>query len=263
MARRRLALAPALKIKAKRLRGGKKSASTADKVVMSGSVSSKFQDHYSILGVEPRADSEMIQTAYSRMAQKYHPNNPDTGNVDKFDAVNQAYEVLSDPSLRIEFDKVKGIDPDAGNPKFTGLVFFDALRQSSLLRAAILCLLYDRRRMKPFKASLSMRHVEGMIQADTEDLNFALWYLKQRALVASDDKSSLQITVEGMDYLEKNQPTAQDVLPLIKEDSVATSPEPEKPEVAARNGSEPVLRILSRALNRYATPEESNTAVKK
>src|SRR5580704_16377823 len=115
---------------------------------MSGSVSGKFQDHYALLGVEPRADSDTIQAAYAKLAQKYHPNNPETGDGEKFETVNLAYEVLSDPSLRAGYDKLKGIDHEASNPKFTGVAFFSALEQGAVLRSAVLCVLYDRRRVK-------------------------------------------------------------------------------------------------------------------
>ena len=87
---------------------------------MSSSVSGKFQDYYIVLGIEPRSDSETIQAAYTKLAQKYHPSNVETGNEEKFDQINTAYEILSDPALRLEFDKVKGVDQDTGNPTFSG-----------------------------------------------------------------------------------------------------------------------------------------------
>ncbi len=174
-----------------------------------------------ILGVEPRADMDTIQSSYTKLAQKFHPNNAETGDKEKFDTLNQAYEVLSDPALRAEFDKLKGLDVEQGAPKFSGHAFFEALGRDSGLRLALLCILYDRRRSKPFTPSLSMRHVEGMLQGTTEELNFALWYLKQKNLAQSDDKSSLQITVEGMDYLEGNRPSPDIVMPFIKPGSLA------------------------------------------
>jgi len=91
------------------------------------------------------------------------------------------------------------------------------------LRTALLCLLYDRRRLKPFTPGLSMRRVENILECTSEGLNFALWYLKQRNLVASDDKSNLQITVEGMDYLETNPPTPEMVMPLIRVAGLTTT----------------------------------------
>lgn len=183
---------------------------------MSSPVAGKYQDHYEVLGVEPKSDLETIQLTYARLAQSFHPNNPDTGDAEKFEAVNLAYEVLSDPELRRGFDQLKGVGRDDSVPKFSGLRLFDALGRDTALRTALLCVLYDRRRTKPFTPSLSMRHLENTITATMEEFGLALWYLKQRGLIANDDKSSLQITVDGVDYLENNRPSPEIVMPLIK-----------------------------------------------
>jgi hypothetical protein len=61
-----------------------------------------------------------------------------------------------------------------------------------------------------------MRHLEAILAATEEELNFVLWYLKKRGFVASDDKSSLQITVDGIDFLETNRPSAEVVMRFIK-----------------------------------------------
>ena len=68
-----------------------------------------------------------------------------------------------------------------------------------------------------------MRLVESMLETTAEGLNFALWYLKQRNLIASDDKSNLLITVEGMDRLETNPPAPETMMPLIKADWAGAS----------------------------------------
>lgn len=183
---------------------------------MSAPLAGKFQDHYKVLDIDSRADSEKIHQAYGKLAQQYHPRNAKTGDQSKFDAVNLAYEVLSDAGLRAEFDKLKGGGEEKTEFMFSGLDFFEALGHETALRAALLCVLYDRRRLAPFTPGLSMRRVENMLETTPEGLNFALWYLKQRNLVASDDKSNLQITVEGMDHLETNPPTPEMVMPLLK-----------------------------------------------
>lgn len=183
---------------------------------MSAPLAGKFQDHYQVLEIDPKANLDTIHQAYGKLAEKYHPRNANSGNQAKFDAINLAYEVLCDSGLRHEFDKLKGIGDDKAEFRFSGLDFFAALGHETALRAALLCLLYDRRRLKPFTPGLSMRRVENVLECTSEGLNFALWYLKQRSMVASDDKSNLQITVEGMDYLETNPPTPETVMPLIK-----------------------------------------------
>lgn len=202
---------------------------------MSAPLAGKFQDHYAVLDIDPKADSEIIQRAYAKLAQKYHPSSS-TADPEKFAAVNMAYEILADPALRREFDRIKGVGQEEGPPRFSGLNFFEALGRDSLLRSALLCVLYDRRRTKPFTPSLSMRQLEGTLDITPEELGAALWYLKKRGLVSSDDKSSLQITVDGMDFLENNKPEPDAVMKFIKPAAVA--------------GGESVGSVLKRALTR-------------
>ena len=201
---------------------------------MSTPLAGTFQDHYEVLGIEPRSDSDAVQRAYAKLAERYHQRNTVTGDKELFDSVNQAYEILSDPQLRKEFDNIKGITQDESGPKFSGAEFFDALGRGSHLRATLLSVLYDRRRINPFKPSLSVRHTEAMLNVSAEELAFALWYLKQRSLVLSDDKSALQITVEGMDYLETHQPAPETVMELIRPASLAVPKVVAPPAVPSR-----------------------------
>ncbi len=62
-------------------------------------------DYYTILQVDPRADPEVIQAAYRRLAAKYHPDvDPSSGATERMKLLNAAYEVLSDPEKRMEHD---------------------------------------------------------------------------------------------------------------------------------------------------------------
>lgn len=186
---------------------------------MSAASAGKFQDHYEVLGVEHRASSDAIKTSYARLSETFHPRNGFAPDEEKYEAVQLAFEVLSDPELRREFDKLKGIGGEE-KPKFSGLPFFEAYGRDINLRVALLCVLYDRRRSKPFTPALSMRHIEAIVSATSEEINFALWYLKTRELVSQNDKSSLQISTEGMDYLKNNPPDPQDVMRYIRPDGV-------------------------------------------
>ena len=211
---------------------------------MSASPAGKFQDQYAILGIDPKSDSETIQQAYAKLAQKYFPGNATTGNQEMFDSINAAYECLSDPELRGIFDKLKGVGQEEGGPKFSGYEFFDAFGRDTSLRTAVLCVLCDRRRTKPSTPSLSMRHLELIVEATPQEISSAIWYLKQRGLAASDDKSSIQITVDGMDLLERTKPSPEDVLPFIKETAIAI------PKEQPGNGEGSTLSTLNRALVR-------------
>jgi curved DNA-binding protein CbpA len=183
---------------------------------MSHSVAGKFQDHYSVLGVEPKSDTEVIHRAYSALAARFHPDNRQTGDKARFAAVTLAYEVLSDPEARRAFDTIRRGPEQEPAPQFSGTKFFDAIGNEAARRMAILCILYDRRQLKPFTPTLAVRQLEALLTVSPEEMNFTLWYLKQRGLVKADDTSSLLITVEGMDYLENNLPAIDTILPFLK-----------------------------------------------
>lgn len=63
-------------------------------------------DYYQILGVSQSADEEALKKAYRVLAKKYHPDrNPgDKEAEDKFKEASEAFEVLSDPVKRAEYN---------------------------------------------------------------------------------------------------------------------------------------------------------------
>ncbi|HEV7334315.1 MAG TPA: DnaJ C-terminal domain-containing protein [Flavisolibacter sp.] len=67
----------------------------------------EFVDYYNILGIDKNASEEEIKKAYRKLARKYHPDlNPNDKEAHKrFQQINEANEVLSDPEKRKKYDQ--------------------------------------------------------------------------------------------------------------------------------------------------------------
>jgi DnaJ-class molecular chaperone len=66
----------------------------------------KEHDWYQILGVSPDASLEEIRSAYRSLARRYHPDTGEGGgDAARFQLVQQAWEVLSDPARRAEYER--------------------------------------------------------------------------------------------------------------------------------------------------------------
>ncbi|HEX9503307.1 MAG TPA: molecular chaperone DnaJ [Patescibacteria group bacterium] len=61
-------------------------------------------DYYQTLGLSKSASADEIKKAYRKLAHEHHPDK-DRGNEAKFKEINEAYQVLSDPSKRSQYDQ--------------------------------------------------------------------------------------------------------------------------------------------------------------
>lgn len=67
----------------------------------------EYVDYYKILGIDKNASTEDVKKAYRKLARKYHPDvNPNNKEAHKkFQEINEANEVLSDPDKRKKYDQ--------------------------------------------------------------------------------------------------------------------------------------------------------------
>ncbi len=74
------------------------------------------KNYYDILGVSENASEEEIKKAFRSLAKKYHPdrNKGDKTAEDRFKEISEAYETLSDPKKRQEYDTLRKYGAFAG-----------------------------------------------------------------------------------------------------------------------------------------------------
>ena len=85
------------------------------------------QDLYATLGVEQKATPDELKKAYRKLARQYHPDrNPDDKQAEaRFKEISHAYDVLSDPEKRKQYDSGTGPYANAGGSGFGGFGNFD------------------------------------------------------------------------------------------------------------------------------------------
>ena len=62
------------------------------------------EDYYDVLQIGTNAEPETINRVYRMLAQRYHPDNQQSGNESRFRIITEAYAVLSDPEKRARYD---------------------------------------------------------------------------------------------------------------------------------------------------------------
>jgi DnaJ-class molecular chaperone len=67
----------------------------------------EIPDYYEFLQISPNAELDTIHRVYRFMAARFHPDNPITGDTEKFFLLRQAYDVLSDRERRAEYDATR------------------------------------------------------------------------------------------------------------------------------------------------------------
>ena len=179
-------------------------------------------DHYETLQISPNADADTVQRVFRLLAQRYHPDNKETGNEVKFRTLHEAYSVLSVAEKRAQYD-VHHQALRQERWRFAASVKTnDDFEIEQQVRGTILEILYARRRAEPGNPSFSPYELSQLTGQPREHLEFTVWYLLQKKFVTRDDQSRLTITADGVDYVEQNRGlSARRRLTAVTDDSSA------------------------------------------
>jgi curved DNA-binding protein CbpA len=175
-----------------------------------------FVDYYELMQISQNAEIETIQRVYRMLAARYHPDNPESGDAEKFLLLNEAYRILSDHEQRAAYDVTFRSRQAEPLRVFELREFTTGIDGESNRRMGVLCLLYSRRRMNTEHPGVSILELETMMWFPREHLMFTVWYLKEKGFIRQDDQSAFLITSEGADYVEQNLPQNRTLYKLLK-----------------------------------------------
>jgi len=161
-------------------------------------------DYYEFLQISPKAEGPTIQRIYRFMASRFHPDNPETGDREKFLLLTQAYEVLSDPERRAQYDAKRDTREVRPNPIFEMSEFVNGIEGEVNRRLGVLSLLYNRRRTNSENPKVSLYDLEKRMGWPREYLDFTTWYLRSMQYITKEDNSDFALTALGVDYVESN-----------------------------------------------------------
>jgi curved DNA-binding protein len=159
-------------------------------------------DYYEFLQISPNAEPATIQRVYRYLASRFHPDNPETGNVDKFVLLKNAFDLLSDPKRRAQYDGIREVEEPA--PMSASIDFMDGIEGELNRRLAVLALLYLRRRTDPDNPGVPLTEIETRMGFPRDYLDFTNWYLKSKEYVTKADNAEFTLTALGVDFVESN-----------------------------------------------------------
>ncbi len=152
--------------------------------------------------VSPNADLDTIHRIYRILAQRFHPDNKETGNSEVFRALLDAYQILSDPEKRAAFDIEHRSARRLTWKIFDQTTSAQGVEAERRKRSGVLSLLYRKRIAQPDQPAMNLKEFEDLLGVPKEHLEFTFWYLKEGQFVARTDNGRYSITLKGVDLAE-------------------------------------------------------------
>ena len=159
-------------------------------------------DYYEFLQISPNAEPDTIHRVYRFLAVRLHPDNPDTGDAEKFFLLKEAYDVLSNPERRAEYDATRNGEASPVVPLSTSIDFMDNMEGELNRRLAVLAVLYFKRRTSPYDPEVSLLDIERRMGFPRDYLEFTAWYLRNKGYITRADNSDFTLTADGVDFVE-------------------------------------------------------------
>jgi len=168
-------------------------------------IQGSFLDLYEILQISPNADIETIERVYRLLAKRYHPDNSQTGDLERFRVITDAYHIIHDPEQRAAYDVRYEGERVVQWQIFGETSASDDIEIDRRIQQGILSLLYTRRRREPAHPGMGSVEIERLLGVPEQHLEFHIWYLKEKGWIERSDTGKFAISVSGVEaVIEKN-----------------------------------------------------------
>jgi curved DNA-binding protein CbpA len=160
-------------------------------------------DYYDVLQVSESAEPDTINRVYRLLAQRYHPDNRETGNEARFREITEAYHILSTPEKRAQYDATsQKRRKERWRLVSAGAESENDFEMEQVARLTVLEALYTKRRIEPQNPGIYLLELEKILGRPREHLEFTIWFLNQKKLINTDD-ARMYLTADGAEYLEE------------------------------------------------------------
>jgi hemerythrin-like metal-binding protein len=219
-------------------------------------------DYYEFLQISPNADAETIQRVYRFLAARMHPDNKETGNEENFRLLKAAYDVLSDPFRRTEYDMTRERTQTPPEPLAAAVDFMDVMEGELNRRLAVLAVLYHKRRTNPTYPEVRLSEIEERMGFPRDYLDFTLWYLHKKGYLTKADNAQYALSADGVDFVE----TQRANIPILNKLLTSGSGSTVEDLVRAQHRETPVAApepTVAALKTTFIIPEQRQSAFKR
>jgi len=169
------------------------------------SATKPFEDYYETLQLSSNADTETIDRVYRILVRRYHPDNQDTGDPEKFTRIVKAHKILSDPEARAAFDVSYEENRATTLKLFEETTNPDGYDGDKRIFDGILSVLYVSRRRDADRGGIGIVQLERLLACPSKHLEFHMWYLKEKGWVQRMENGMFAITAAGVDRVMEQE----------------------------------------------------------
>ncbi len=163
-------------------------------------MSNKLVDFYEVLELSPNASPQTLERVFRFLAKQFHPDVAADGNAQRFTQIVEAYEALRDPPRRAAYDQ----ELIEQKRQAEELVRESKKAESdTTFRIRLLTMFYAKRKRDMRNPGLGIATLEQAFQIPLDELEFHLWYFREKGWIDREESGLLSITADGVDRIEQ------------------------------------------------------------